>query len=124
MWLLQEPAGSTGGRTNGPRWGPAYRDATCRRESGSEAAALRKGAIVAHTTSAADNTRRAPVETVRIPFPPAPATGKIADADPRLWPIRAIRGIFVHRMTDPAPERMLEGITDMICRYIFTEERP
>ena len=32
--------------------------------------------------------------------------------------------VFVHRMTDPAPERMLEGITDMICRYIFTEERP
>ncbi|HTO06474.1 MAG TPA: helix-turn-helix domain-containing protein [Myxococcota bacterium] len=30
--------------------------------------------------------------------------------------------VFVHRMTDPAPERMLEGLTDMICRYIFTEE--
>jgi AcrR family transcriptional regulator len=32
--------------------------------------------------------------------------------------------VFVHRMTDPAPERMLEGLTDMICRYIFTEEIP
>jgi len=32
--------------------------------------------------------------------------------------------VFVHRMTDPAPERVLEGITDMICRYIFTEESP
>jgi len=30
--------------------------------------------------------------------------------------------VFVHRMTDPAPERMLEGLTDMICRYIFTED--
>ena len=27
--------------------------------------------------------------------------------------------VFVHRMTDPAPERVLEGIIDMICRYIF-----
>ena len=32
--------------------------------------------------------------------------------------------VFVHRMTDPAPERVLEGLTDMICRYIFTEESP
>jgi AcrR family transcriptional regulator len=32
--------------------------------------------------------------------------------------------VFVHRMTDPAPERMLEGLTDMICRYIFQEEPP
>ena len=32
--------------------------------------------------------------------------------------------VFVHRMTDPAPERVLEGITDMICRYIFVEELP
>jgi AcrR family transcriptional regulator len=31
--------------------------------------------------------------------------------------------VFVHRMTDNAPERMLEGLTDMICRYIFAEER-
>jgi len=30
--------------------------------------------------------------------------------------------VFVHRLTDPAPERMLEGLTDMICRYIFMEE--
>jgi AcrR family transcriptional regulator len=30
--------------------------------------------------------------------------------------------VFVHRMTDPAPERVLEGLTDMICRYIFPEE--
>lgn len=30
--------------------------------------------------------------------------------------------VFVHRMTDPAPERVLEGLTDMICRYIFQEE--
>ncbi|HTO51755.1 MAG TPA: TetR/AcrR family transcriptional regulator [Myxococcota bacterium] len=29
--------------------------------------------------------------------------------------------VFVHRLTDPAPERVLEGLTDMICRYIFTE---
>jgi len=29
--------------------------------------------------------------------------------------------VFVHRMTDPAPERVLEGLTDMICRYIFQE---
>jgi AcrR family transcriptional regulator len=32
--------------------------------------------------------------------------------------------VFVHRMTDPAPERVLEGLTDMICRYIFTEVSP
>ena len=32
--------------------------------------------------------------------------------------------VFVHRMTDPAPERVLEGLTDMICRYIFTEVPP
>jgi AcrR family transcriptional regulator len=30
--------------------------------------------------------------------------------------------VFVHRMTDPDPERVLEGLTDMICRYIFTED--
>jgi AcrR family transcriptional regulator len=30
--------------------------------------------------------------------------------------------VFVHRMTDPDPERVLEGLTDMICRYIFHEE--
>lgn len=30
--------------------------------------------------------------------------------------------VFVHRMTDPDPERVLEGLNDMICRYIFTEE--
>jgi len=30
--------------------------------------------------------------------------------------------VFVHRMTDPAPERVLEGLTDMICRYIFAKE--
>jgi len=30
--------------------------------------------------------------------------------------------VFVHRMTDPDPERVLEGLTDMICRYIFNEE--
>lgn len=29
--------------------------------------------------------------------------------------------VFVRRMTDPAPERVLEGLTDMICRYIFLE---
>jgi AcrR family transcriptional regulator len=29
--------------------------------------------------------------------------------------------VFVHRMTDPAPERVLEGLTDMISRYIFEE---
>jgi AcrR family transcriptional regulator len=32
--------------------------------------------------------------------------------------------VFVHRMTDPAPERVLEGLTDMICRYIFAKESP
>ena len=30
--------------------------------------------------------------------------------------------VFVHRMTDPAPERVLAEITDMICRYIFLED--
>jgi AcrR family transcriptional regulator len=30
--------------------------------------------------------------------------------------------VFVHRMIDPAPERVLEGLTDMVCRYIFQEE--
>jgi len=30
--------------------------------------------------------------------------------------------VLVHRVADPAPERVLEGLTDMICRYIFTEE--
>lgn len=30
--------------------------------------------------------------------------------------------VFVHRMTEPAPERVLAEITDMICRYIFLEE--
>jgi len=30
--------------------------------------------------------------------------------------------VFVHRLTDPAPERLLEGLTDMISRYIFAEE--
>jgi hypothetical protein len=29
--------------------------------------------------------------------------------------------VFVHRMTDPDPERVLEGLTDMISRYIFKE---
>jgi AcrR family transcriptional regulator len=32
--------------------------------------------------------------------------------------------VFVHRLTDPAPERMLEGLTDMLSRYIFNEESP
>jgi len=31
--------------------------------------------------------------------------------------------VFVHRLTDPAPERMLEGLTDMLSRYIFEETR-
>ena len=30
--------------------------------------------------------------------------------------------VFVHRLTDPDPERVVEGLTDMICRYIFSEE--
>ena len=30
--------------------------------------------------------------------------------------------VFVHRLTDPAPERVLAGLIDMICRYIFMEE--
>jgi AcrR family transcriptional regulator len=30
--------------------------------------------------------------------------------------------VFVHRMTDPAPERVLAELIDMICRYIFVEE--
>ena len=37
---------------------------------------------------------------------------------------RMLAEVFVHRMIDPAPERVLEGITDMICRYIFLEENP
>jgi AcrR family transcriptional regulator len=31
--------------------------------------------------------------------------------------------VFVHRMTDPAPERVLAELIDMICRFIFVEER-
>ena len=30
--------------------------------------------------------------------------------------------VFVHRMTDPAPEAVLEGLIDMVCRYLFAEE--
>lgn len=30
--------------------------------------------------------------------------------------------VFVHRLTDPAPERVLAGLIDMICRYIFMED--
>jgi AcrR family transcriptional regulator len=30
--------------------------------------------------------------------------------------------VFVHRMTDPAPERVLAELIDMICRYIFKED--
>jgi len=30
--------------------------------------------------------------------------------------------VFVHRSTDPAPERVLEALVDMICRYLFVEE--
>ena len=30
--------------------------------------------------------------------------------------------VFVHRMADPAPEHVLAGLIDMICRYIFVEE--
>ena len=30
--------------------------------------------------------------------------------------------VFVHRTTDPAPERVLEALVDMICRYLFVEE--
>jgi AcrR family transcriptional regulator len=29
--------------------------------------------------------------------------------------------VFVHRMADPAPEHVLAGLIDMICRYIFVE---
>ena len=32
--------------------------------------------------------------------------------------------VFVHRLTDPAPERVLAEIIDMICRYIFVEDSP
>ena len=32
--------------------------------------------------------------------------------------------VFVHRMTDPAPERVLAELIDMICRYIFVEDSP
>jgi AcrR family transcriptional regulator len=30
--------------------------------------------------------------------------------------------VFVHRMTEPAPERVLAELIDMICRYIFKED--
>ena len=30
--------------------------------------------------------------------------------------------VFVHRLTEPAPERVLAELIDMICRYIFLEE--
>ncbi len=29
--------------------------------------------------------------------------------------------VLVHRVADPAPERVLEGLTDMICRYILED---
>jgi AcrR family transcriptional regulator len=31
--------------------------------------------------------------------------------------------VFVHRRTDPAPERVLEALVDMICSYLFEETR-
>ena len=31
--------------------------------------------------------------------------------------------VFVHRLTEPAPEQVLAGLIDMICRYIFVEEQ-
>jgi len=38
--------------------------------------------------------------------------------------VAATTEIFVRRMTDPGPARVLEGLTDMICRYIFNEDSP
>ena len=32
--------------------------------------------------------------------------------------------VFVHRLTEPAPEQVLAELIDMICRYIFVEEAP
>lgn len=29
--------------------------------------------------------------------------------------------VLVHRIADPAPERVLEGLTDMVCRYILED---
>jgi AcrR family transcriptional regulator len=29
--------------------------------------------------------------------------------------------VLVHRVSDPAPERVLEGLTEMICRYILED---
>ena len=31
--------------------------------------------------------------------------------------------VLVHRVTDPAPERVLEELTDMISRYILEDPR-
>lgn len=31
--------------------------------------------------------------------------------------------VLVHRVSEPAPERVLEGLIDMICRYILEEPR-
>jgi AcrR family transcriptional regulator len=36
--------------------------------------------------------------------------------------VAATTEIFVRHMTEPAPETVLEGLTDMICRYIFKED--
>lgn len=34
----------------------------------------------------------------------------------------AAREVFVHRMTEPAPERLLAELLDMVSRYVFVEE--
>jgi AcrR family transcriptional regulator len=31
--------------------------------------------------------------------------------------------VLVHRVSEPAPERVLEGLIDMICRYLLEEHR-
>jgi AcrR family transcriptional regulator len=61
----------------------------------------------------------------------AKARGRIrADVDPQTAALLVIRTseaaateVFVRRVADPAPERILEGLTDMICRYLLEDDR-
>ncbi len=60
----------------------------------------------------------------------ARARGRIrASVDSRTAAFLVIRAsqaaateVFVRRVPDPAPEEILEGLTDMICRYLLEDE--
>jgi AcrR family transcriptional regulator len=77
-----------------------------------------------------DRIRQVAIERMRDLFALGQRRGVIrAELDPLAAAFLVRRSIesaatevFVHRTTDPAPEQMLQALTDMISRYIFVEE--